>query len=65
MPINSRNGTVGINYGVGKLELIREPFDSFDIDLNFNSFQAFLHQPIYQTPSQEFALGNRKRTRPW
>ncbi|MGD1922456.1 MAG: ShlB/FhaC/HecB family hemolysin secretion/activation protein, partial [Pleurocapsa sp.] len=56
-PINSRDGTVGISYGVGKLEAIQEPLDVLDLDLNFSAFQVFARQPIYQTPDRELALG--------
>lgn len=55
--INSSNGTVGIDYGVGKLEAIQEPLDDLDLDLNFSTFQIFARQPIYRTPNQELALG--------
>ena len=57
LPINSHDGTVGIGFGVGKIEPVQEPLNTLDIDVNSNVWQAFLRQPIYQTPSQEFALG--------
>ena len=56
-PVNSRNGILGVEYGIGKFELIESPFTPLDIDQTANSFQVALRQPLYQTPSQEFALG--------
>ena len=56
-PLNSRNGTIGLSYSTGKLEVIEEPFAALDIDLSFAGLQVWLRQPVYQTPTQEFALG--------
>lgn len=57
IPLNSRDGNISLSYGIGKLEVIAEPLDAFDVDLEFSSFQLALYQPLYQTPKQEFALG--------
>lgn len=56
IPLNSRDGTIGVSYGLGKFEIIRDPFDELDIDFEFNRFQIALYQPVYQTPKHEFAL---------
>lgn len=55
-PINSHDGTVAINYGIGKLELIEPPLEDLDIDSNFNFFQLAINQPLYQTAEREFTL---------
>lgn len=55
-PINAHDGTVAIDYGIGKLELIEPPFEALHIDFNVNFFQFALSQPLYQTAEQKFAL---------
>ncbi|MEM9510426.1 MAG: ShlB/FhaC/HecB family hemolysin secretion/activation protein [Cyanobacteria bacterium P01_E01_bin.35] len=56
-PVNAHDGTIGVSYGIGKLELINPPFDIIDLDLEFSTLQLNLRQPLYQTEKQEFALG--------
>ena len=57
LPFNTKNGRVSLNYGFGKAELINEPFDTLDVDLEFQAFNLSLYQPVYRSPKQELALG--------
>lgn len=57
-PINSRNGTLSVNYGNTSSTVIEPPFDEvFDIDGDSRYYELTLRQPVVQTPNQEFALG--------
>jgi len=57
IPLNSNNGKLGFSYGYGKAEIVEKPLDVLDIDARFSRFIVSYRQPIYQTPTQEFALG--------
>ena len=57
LPFNAKNGTVSLNYGIGKAEFIDEPFDTLDLDFESQAFSLSLYQPVYRSPKQEFALG--------
>ncbi len=57
LPINPRNGTVSFSYGNSSSRVIEEPFDQLDIDSKSHFFEVSLRQPIFQSPTQEFALG--------
>ncbi|NJM23608.1 MAG: ShlB/FhaC/HecB family hemolysin secretion/activation protein [Richelia sp. SM1_7_0] len=56
LPLNPRNGTLSFNYGTTSNTIIEEPFNEFDFDSESRYYQLSLRQPIFQTPSQEFAL---------
>ncbi len=56
-PLNSRNGTLGINYGTTSSDVIERPFNILDIESASRYYELSLRQPIVQTPSKEFALG--------
>ncbi len=57
LPINSRNGTLNLGYGITNSEVIEPDFDLLGINGNSRYYQLTLRQPISQTPTQEFALG--------
>lgn len=57
IPVNSRDGIIGIDYRIGKFEAIDEPFEDLDIDFENSGLGIAYRQPFYQTPTQEFALG--------
>ena len=55
-PINPRNGTVGFNFGGSRSRVIEDSFDILNIDSNSRFFELTVRQPLYQTPTEEFAL---------
>ncbi len=58
LPLNPRNGTLSLSYGITDSSIIEEPFaEVFDIDGKSRYYELTLRQPISQTPTQEFALG--------
>lgn len=56
-PLNSRNGTLNLNYGTTSSDVIERPFNALDIQSAFRYYELTLRQPIVETPTQEFALG--------
>ncbi|BAZ65680.1 MAG: ShlB/FhaC/HecB family hemolysin secretion/activation protein [Pelatocladus maniniholoensis HA4357-MV3] len=56
-PINARNGTVGFNTGRTAVTVVEPPFDRIDITGDYYYIDLNVRQPIFQTPTQEFALG--------
>lgn len=57
IPFNAQNGTVGLNYGYSTSVVIERPFDFLDIRGNSHSYGITVRQPLWRSPSQEFALG--------
>ncbi|MGP1382792.1 MAG: ShlB/FhaC/HecB family hemolysin secretion/activation protein [Thainema sp.] len=57
VPFNPRNGTVGILYSATNSEVIDENFDVLNIESESETWELSVRQPLYQTPSEEFALG--------
>jgi len=57
LPINPQNGTISFTYGKATSNVVEPPFDRVDITGNSQSFQLTARQPLFQTPTQEFALG--------
>lgn len=57
IPINPRNGTLRFAAGVTNSDVIEEPFNILDIQSESRYFELSLRQPLYQTTSEEFALG--------
>ena len=59
-PLNSRDGTLGLNFRLANNEIIEGSFEEIDIDIESRSYSLTWRQPIIQraTPevSQEFAL---------
>ena len=56
LPVNPRNGTVNLSVGTTDSEVIEEPFDTLNIQSESRYYELTYRQPIYQTPSNEFAL---------
>jgi hemolysin activation/secretion protein len=56
-PFNPRNGTLSINYGTTSSDVIERPFNFLDIESASRYYELTLRQPVFQTPSTEFALG--------
>ncbi|MGE5655265.1 MAG: ShlB/FhaC/HecB family hemolysin secretion/activation protein [Actinomycetota bacterium] len=57
VPVNPRNGTVSFAYGRTSSNVIEPPFDRVDITGNSTRYEVTYRQPLYQTPTKEFALG--------
>jgi filamentous hemagglutinin family protein len=56
-PLNARNGTLTVSGGVSESEVVEEPFNQLNILGDSNYYELSLRQPLFQTPTQEFALG--------
>jgi hemolysin activation/secretion protein len=57
IPLNSQNGTFSFTYLHSNSEIIEEPFNILDIQSTKNTYQATYRQPLYQTATEDFALG--------
>jgi hemolysin activation/secretion protein len=57
VPLNSRDGTLSLNYGRSSSDIIEEPFTFLDIQSASRYYDLSFRQPLVQTPTQEFALG--------
>jgi hemolysin activation/secretion protein len=57
LPLNARNGTLSLNYGITSSNVIEPPFDFLDIESASRYYELTFRQPIVQTPTQDFALG--------
>ena len=55
-PINPRNGTVSLNFGASWSRVIEDSFDILNIKSNSQFLELTVRQPLYQTPTEEFAL---------
>lgn len=57
VPINPYNGTIKLAYNYYDNEIIEEPFDFLDIKSELNSYEIAYRQPVYQTPTEDVAVG--------
>ncbi|MEB3359414.1 MAG: ShlB/FhaC/HecB family hemolysin secretion/activation protein [Synechococcales bacterium] len=57
IPVNPRNGAVTLSYGYTHSNVIEPPFDILGISADSFTYELGFRQPLYQTPSTEFALG--------
>ncbi|MEM8673262.1 MAG: ShlB/FhaC/HecB family hemolysin secretion/activation protein [Cyanobacteria bacterium P01_G01_bin.67] len=57
LPINSKNGTIKVAYGLNSNDVIEEPFSPIDIESRSRYYDLTLRQPLILKPTQEFALG--------
>ncbi len=57
IPVNPRNGTVGLGFGLTRSNVIEEPFDVLDIEAESRYYELSFRQPIVLRPTEEFALG--------
>jgi hemolysin activation/secretion protein len=57
LPINPRNGTLRFAFGLSDSHVIEQPFNQLDIISDFRYYELTLRQPLYQTSTEEFALG--------
>jgi hemolysin activation/secretion protein len=56
VPFNPRNGTIELSFGLGDSDVIEEPFDVLEIDSDSRYYELAVRQPLFQSPTQEFAL---------
>ncbi len=57
IPVNAKNGTVGLNFSQVWSRVIEEPFDILNIRGVSRDLNIAYRQPLLRTPNQEFALG--------
>jgi hemolysin activation/secretion protein len=59
LPLNPRNGTLRLGYGTTWSSIIAPDLfrDKLDIDAQSRYYEIAYRQPIYQSPTEEFALG--------
>lgn len=57
IPVNPRNGTVQLNFGISKSRVIEEPFDELEIESTSSYYELSYRQPVILTPVEELALG--------
>lgn len=57
IPVNGRNGTLGVNFSQVWSRVIEEPFDIINIRGVSRDLSLAYRQPILRSPNQEFALG--------
>jgi hemolysin activation/secretion protein len=56
LPINARNGTLGVSYGRSENSIIEAPFDVLDISSRSRNYQFTYRQPLIQTDSTDLAV---------
>ncbi|WP_207713970.1 ShlB/FhaC/HecB family hemolysin secretion/activation protein [Scytonema sp. UIC 10036] len=57
IPINSLNGTIGFRYSNTDSRIIEDQFEELDIKSETQTYSLSIRQPLYRTPTAEFALG--------
>lgn len=57
LPLNSRNGTIKLAGGFNSNAVIDRLFEQLDITGQYYFYELTYRQPLFQSPSEEFALG--------
>jgi hemolysin activation/secretion protein len=57
VPVNPRNGTINLRYSNNDSNIIEEDFEDLGIRSEAQTISVGIRQPLYRTPSNEFALG--------
>ena len=57
IPLNPRNGSLRLAFGTSNSQVIEEPFDVLNIESTSRYYEMTLRQPLFQSPTEEFALG--------
>lgn len=57
VPVTPSNGTLNLNYQYSRSTVIEAPFDILGIQGTSSTYNLTFRQPLYQTPTEEFALG--------
>jgi hemolysin activation/secretion protein len=56
-PVNPQNGTLTFSFGTTNSQVIEPPFERLDIEADSRYYELTFRQPIYRTPTEEFAFG--------
>lgn len=56
IPLNARNGTLGLRAAFSDTEVIQEDFEELDIEGESELYEISYRQPFVRTPREEFAL---------
>ena len=57
LPVNARNGTIQVSGGFSDTEVIESPFDRLNITGDYRYYELGWRQPLWQSPTEELALG--------
>lgn len=57
IPLNARNGRLGLRFNATESEIIESPFDELDIESNSSTYELTYRQPIVETPTTELTMG--------
>ncbi len=57
IPVNARNGIIGLRYGNSDSRIIEDDFRELDIKSETRTFSLSFRQPVSRSPTSEFALG--------
>jgi len=57
VPVNARNGTIGIAASAASTNIIEEPFDAAQIEGKSRTYELTYRQPIVEKPDRTLALG--------
>jgi hemolysin activation/secretion protein len=57
LPVNPRNGTVKLGFSSTTSNVLEEPFDVLDIKSTSRYYEMTFRQPLFQSLTQEFAMG--------
>jgi len=56
IPVNARNGTLGLSFSRSSSKVVEAPFDELDIESKARTYEVSYRQPIIQTPNEELGL---------
>lgn len=56
-PVNASNGTLDARFRITSSEIQEEPFNVLDIQADSRDYELTFRQPLFQKPTEEFALG--------
>lgn len=57
LPINAKNGRLGISYNYQSSDLIEDPVNILDLETEAQNYEIGFRQPLLKTLNQEFSLG--------
>ena len=57
IPINPYNGSIGFRFSYTDSDIIESPFNQLDIESQARRYNLTYRQPVYQTPTDDVAIG--------
>ncbi|WP_442778037.1 ShlB/FhaC/HecB family hemolysin secretion/activation protein [Tumidithrix helvetica] len=57
IPFNPYNGTISFSFGTSSSNVIEAPFNILDIRSSSRNYEISIRQPLFQSTSQDFAIG--------